>query len=135
MTASGLASPAGNTAEAAAAAIIDRGLDADEIRDHILRATQRLIVLYGRSRSGKSDFVRNWLIPRLRAAAPELSLVYGKCDPELPTEFESLSGTIGLGDALAKPGIIVVDSFDTFLAQPRDERREATDRAFSVRCC
>ena len=131
MTASGLASPAGNTAEAAAAAIIDRGLDADEIRDHILRATQRLIVLYGRSRSGKSDFVRNWLIPRLRAAAPELSLVYGKCDPELPTEFESVSGTIGLGDALAKPGIIVVDSFDTFLAQPRDERREATDRAFS----
>ena len=131
MTESGLASPVGSTAEAAAAAIIDRGRDADEIRDLILRATQRLIVLHGRSRSGKSDFVRNWLIPRLRLAAPGLRLAYGKCDPELPTEFESASGTIGLDDALVTPGIIVVDSFDKFLALPRDERREATDRAFS----
>ena len=64
MTTSGLAAPAGSTAEAAAAAIIDRGLDADEIRDHILRATQRLIVLYGRSRSGKERTIGHLVFSR-----------------------------------------------------------------------
>ena len=113
--------------------LVDRESEAHEIARFILDVGQRVVVLYGGARSGKTELVKHWIIPELEREREPLGweIFYGKCDPALPSVLQSRRGTQRLDELSPKQRLIVVlDNFDRVLALPKDERAAACTAIF-----
>jgi len=89
---------------------------ADALVELIREAGTGVVVVVGPRNSGKTEFIRNHAVPRLRAAHP--TLVFD-CALAIPSEVFA---------AIAEQGVVILDSFDRFLHLPpavRDPHLEA----------
>jgi len=107
----------GPSADAAMAS--DRGSDAEALTKLILESPAKVVVVAGAKNSGKTQFIREWIIQKLRERQ---RTVVADC-------AEGLTD-VALA-ALADNCIVVLDSFDRFLRLPDTQRKAGLDRLLS----
>jgi len=122
------------SAERSASVVVDRGAEAAAVAEFILESPTRVAVLYGKPRSGKSQLITHEVIPRLRASVGgRFAIGYGDClDGGLPTMLAAGGRREPLEAMIRSNSIVVLDSFDWFLDQPRDAQRRALEPLFTL---
>jgi len=108
-----------------------RDEQATRLAREVADAETRIVVLYGGSNSGKSEMVRNRIVPRLVEQNPDISVFYAKCKPLWPRLLRSGDSSATLAEALRRPSIVILDSFERLLDLPRDEQRSELDALFA----
>lgn len=111
--------------------LMRRDEHAERLARDVAAAETRIIVLYGASNSGKSEMVRNRILPRLVEQNPDVGVFYAKCKPRWPRTVRGRDASTTLADALRSPSIVILDSFERLLDLPREEQRSELDALFA----
>ena len=101
---------------------IDRQDEAQSVLDFVLSARSPLVLLFGKNGIGKTSLILHWVIPSALERRQEA--FYGECSEALPERVSGRSGDLDLWTAVARPGLIFLDSFERVLDLPEDRRNE-----------
>ena len=113
--------PSASQPAAPAAFAVDRYDEARRVLDFLLSAGSHLAILYGKSGSGKTALVRQWIVPAMPTG---FEAFYADCDETLPARVEGPAGAMSLEGAAARRALVFLDSFERLL-DLSDDRREA----------
>jgi tetratricopeptide (TPR) repeat protein len=102
--------------------VIGRESEAERVAQLILESDRRLAVLHGSSGSGKTEFIRHWLMPAL--AHHRRRVYMGSCSPRLPERVRGSQGEASFLEALQDGSIVLLDNFDRFLSIPDAAQRQ-----------
>src|SRR5262245_26614832 len=100
---------------------LDRSRDAASVVARIHAARGRVVVLSGKADSGKTDFIRMWVMPILGEGA-----VYADCASGIP--FALTREASSSRAPLARPEVLVLDSIDRLLRAPGRATRDELER-------
>lgn len=89
--------------------LVDRSKEAESISHLLLSTESKVTVLFGDHGSGKTTFVRQWLMPILGRERP---VFFGSIEKGLPETVENHSETVAFRDAISQPGIVILDDFE-----------------------
>jgi HEAT repeat protein len=105
---------------------IDRSQDANLVARSIRRAQGGVVVLSGKRGSGKSDFIRDWVMPALGGDA-----LYADCAAGIPSVIGPAS--LSLDQAIGSGKVLILDSVDRLLHSPARPDKETFERIFAAR--
>lgn len=106
-----------------------RGYQASEVARALAGARGKFAVLYGKRSSGKTELIRDSLVPLLAQQGP---VYYGECGPELPARVQGREGDIPIDWNTVPGGILILDDFDQILALPERSRREVAKKLLAA---
>src|SRR6266550_4393391 len=108
--------------------LIDREDDAQSVAHAVLGTHAPIIVLHGPTNSGKTQLIKNWVMPAIRASIQGIgkNVLYGQCNPGIPSCFEGT--TASLADLFGEDGFIFIDQFERVTELHREEQRAELDR-------
>ncbi|HEX9111944.1 MAG TPA: hypothetical protein VF845_10735 [Terriglobales bacterium] len=98
--------------------------EAAQVAAFLAGERSHVVVAYGRRAAGKSELIRNWVVPLMEQSGP---VYYGECDQGLP--WRLMRGREeSVADWNSPPrGMIFVDEFDRFFALPDPQQRAAIE--------
>jgi len=68
---------------------LDRSIVTGQVLEFLSQTSRRLVILYGRRGSRKSDLIKKWVMPRLD---PTIKTEFAECDPD-SAEYETGAGS------------------------------------------
>jgi hypothetical protein len=112
---------------------IDRRELAARVTGFILNAHNTVVVLHGRPVSGKTELIRKWVIPALRAVEGDNAreVWYGDCTKGFPGVLEGADGSVARFEALTyHRSILFIDDFGSIFEGSPKERHAIVDEVF-----